>query len=324
MSDLVQNGHYLLLPPGRNAIREMIVRPAELAAVSFEADLETRILEDLEIGPGSLPILAYALSELYQLAGKTQQLTGQMYEQLGGIKGLIARQAEKSLSSVDSVSENDLHSLFQYLVKMDTAGLAVRKRAGLAEIRANPNLWSIATRLLDARILVSDSHEGIATLEVAHETIFEAWPRFHLWIDQNRKFLQWSATLTGRVSDWLQANRDNASLLSGRQLVDARRWLTSHKQELTGEELLFVEASIAESERQRRIRLGNRLSDALQLLLNDPRHSRQMALLLALESMRLWPTSPDQDRSSRLWSDFTAKGAQIGLHGSRSCDLVQP
>ncbi|HMK24160.1 MAG TPA: hypothetical protein VK466_17650, partial [Terriglobales bacterium] len=60
-------------PMTRDELREAIVKPAETLHVGFEPGLVDAILDDVERRPGSLPLLQFALREMW---GRVEEWRG--------------------------------------------------------------------------------------------------------------------------------------------------------------------------------------------------------------------------------------------------------
>ena len=96
LDELIAAGQYPLLAPGFGALNEMIVRPAERAGIRYEADLAQRILDETGKEPGALALMAYALSELWQVSSKGGgiMMTHAAYDSFNGVRGAIGKRAE--------------------------------------------------------------------------------------------------------------------------------------------------------------------------------------------------------------------------------------
>jgi serine/threonine protein kinase/FixJ family two-component response regulator len=82
-----------VLPLSAAELEEAIVQPAEEAGAYFEEGLAARIIDDVRHQPGALPLLQYALTELYDNRDG-QALTHAAYEEIGGVTGALAQSAE--------------------------------------------------------------------------------------------------------------------------------------------------------------------------------------------------------------------------------------
>ncbi len=64
-ADVLRNADIKLGEMSRGELTEVIEKPAEKLGVTFEAGLVERILNDVENEPGNLPLLEFALTELW-------------------------------------------------------------------------------------------------------------------------------------------------------------------------------------------------------------------------------------------------------------------
>lgn len=240
LAPLLQHSHFLLLPPSWRSLTDMVVKPAEQAGIEFEAGLADRLVSESGIEPGSLPLLAYTLDQLFD-AEPDAQLTHATYDRLGGIRGAISRRAEDAYTAADTESQTALPRLFRELVAVDRTGIATRQRAVRRVLAEDPPTARLAEQLVRSRLLIADTHDGVETLEVAHEALFASWPRLKLWLDESRDFLLWRQRLRFAMDQWQRSGRRNEALLSGVFLDEALGWLGRRARDLSDEERQFIE-----------------------------------------------------------------------------------
>ena len=83
----VMSDHQLLVGPmTEDELRRAIERPAQLAGGEFEPGLVEILLQDVAGQPGSLPLLQFALMELWQRR-EGRRLTVAAYKAIGGLQG---------------------------------------------------------------------------------------------------------------------------------------------------------------------------------------------------------------------------------------------
>ena len=97
LARLLEGGHVPLAVP-TDTLLEMISRPAGFAGLEIEEGLAGRILQDTGNGSGALPLLAFALDELYRVSDG--RMTYHAYEQLGGVQGAIGVRAEDTFAGL--------------------------------------------------------------------------------------------------------------------------------------------------------------------------------------------------------------------------------
>jgi WD40 repeat protein len=292
---------HLHLPAlSRTAIAEVIEAPARLAELYLEPALVSALIADAETDD-ALPLLAFALRELWERYGDDHRLTLDEYRGLlGGLSGVIGRVAEQALPTLSADEEQALWSAFVRMVRVNDDGRYARSPASWDEIPASAH--PLLHRLEQARLLVSDvNREGIRVLEVAHEAVFRNWQRLANWLAENREFLFWRQRLRGAMAEWIRTGRDAEALLRGVVLAEATRWMEQRAATLSDGEQQFIRASgdhheaeqrrwkeeYETSEQRRRIALSRQLAAQAMARLDD---GFDLALLLSVEASREYDT----------------------------------
>ncbi|MBC7819591.1 MAG: hypothetical protein IAG10_22130, partial [Planctomycetaceae bacterium] len=217
-----ERGHFDLLPPNPASLQRLITEPARLAGVRFERNdltgrsLDEVILQDAARDPGALPLLQYALTELYEQRDTANRLlTFAAYEKLGGVEGALGKRAEEIFQKLPAAAQAALNELLPLLVSIDMAGeqFAVRRRALLAELTNTPDRQTLTESLIDARFLTTDREGESAIASLAHEALLRRWDRTVMWITANREHLRLRARAEQSQQRWAQHGRDPSLLL---------------------------------------------------------------------------------------------------------------
>jgi WD40 repeat protein/energy-coupling factor transporter ATP-binding protein EcfA2 len=240
-------------PMTEGELHRAIEEPARSVGVRFEAGLVERILEDVSGEPGALPLLEFALTELWE-GRRGELLTHEAYEEFGGIGGAIAQRAEKEYGRFSEEEKEFARRVFLNLVIPGEETEDVRRRAVLAEIlpgepaRAG-KVREVVKALADARLITTGWEEasGQETVEVAHEALIRGWERLKGWVQEDRAFLEWLKDLRVDLARW----KESRELLRGKPLADALDWLRKSGEDLSTEARRFIQAS-ARHERQRK------------------------------------------------------------------------
>ncbi len=272
-------GQYHLLPPQRAEIAQMIRQPALAAGLGFEInqateiDLASDIEEAAARDPAALPLLEFTLDELYQAASraKTRVLTFESYKTLGGLEGSLAKRAEATFANLAPTVREVLPAVLTALVTVDPRDRkpASARRAPLISVSSTPDSKALVDAFVKARLLVTDrTEEGIAVVRVAHEALFEHWPRLQEWLRQNREFLRIRTRVEEAATQWQHEYKDSAYLVTkGKPLAEAEELLERQYLELSGSVTEFIEASIAKARLgQRRLRIFAGIAIALALI----------------------------------------------------------
>ena len=90
LADALQGHVENLGPMNREELQAAIRRPAENAKVSFEPGLVATLLDDVENKPGSLPLLQFALREMWGRQ-ENRKITRKSYDDIGGVEGALTR-----------------------------------------------------------------------------------------------------------------------------------------------------------------------------------------------------------------------------------------
>jgi hypothetical protein len=249
LADRLQDHIENLGPMTRDELREAIVEPAKAVGVEFEPGLVNTILNDVEKRPGSLPLLQFALREMWGRL-KTPLLARTDYDAIGGVEGALAKRAQTIFEDATDQGKNEaavtlFRRLFTRLVTLGEGSEDTRRVVGRDEL--GPDAWALAQKLADEenRLVVTAAPiAGRETVEVVHEALIRNWPALVEWVNRDRAFISWRNQLKARVDDWRNSPRDAGTLLRGGALAVAEEWVGRRGDDLNEEEKAFVAASI--------------------------------------------------------------------------------
>jgi WD40 repeat protein len=156
----------LLGPPAGAALRRALVQPATKCGYRFEDDeLVDEMLAEVEGERGALPLLAFAMSRLWDKRDRDHGLlTRQAYHDIGGVGGSLARHAEATLEKVGTDRLPLVRELFRNLVTAEGTR-AVRGWNELLSVFGSESipLSSRATRLRAAESRDPPKHRALLT-----------------------------------------------------------------------------------------------------------------------------------------------------------------
>jgi formylglycine-generating enzyme required for sulfatase activity len=231
LAELLRDGSFTLAAPKRDALREMIERPAERAHLAIEDGLVEQMLDDTGSEPGNLALMAYMLDELYRVSHAHGKLTQHAYDDLGGVQGAIGERAEtvfKDLSGDEASKDRALQHIFQELVDVDDDGNATRRRIHYDPEQESESVRGMVNALVDARLLTSDS-DGV--LEVAHEALLREWQRLQSWIVREQDMLRLRRNILLDAQEWARRGKKDTDLLyRGAILEEAQRFIANYPQ----------------------------------------------------------------------------------------------
>lgn len=236
--------HVTALAP--DELERAITEPAHRSGCEFEPGLVSEIVADVTDQPGALPLLQYALTELWEhrISGL---LTRDAYRELGGVTGALTRRAEDLFQEAAVEEQDTIRRIFGRLVSLGEGTEDTRRRALRGEFVSNPGADAIIDRFGQARLLSFDRDPGTRepTLEVAHEALIRQWPRLRQWLDEDRDGLRIMRHLNTSARDWDNTGRPDSELYRGGRLEAAEEWAGGSDDGLAEVEARFLATSVA-------------------------------------------------------------------------------
>lgn len=233
-------------PLAPDELEQAIVGPAAAAGGEFEPGLTSEIVADVADQPGALPMLQYALTELFdrQISGL---LTIESYRSLGGVGGALARRADELYGTSTGDEQRAARRLFTQLTTLGEGMEDTRRRVVTSELGPDAAIATVIQKFGRARLLTFD-HDPVTrepTVEVAHEALIRQWPRLREWLDDDREGLRLQRRLSESARSWDSAGRDASELYRGPRLDAAVEWSAAHPDECNDRERAFLAASVA-------------------------------------------------------------------------------
>jgi WD40 repeat protein/serine/threonine protein kinase/DNA-binding SARP family transcriptional activator len=249
--ELVKGRTEVVLPLSPEELEQAIVGPAERVGVILEPGLVAAIVADVIEQPGALPLLQYALTELFE-SREGKELTLEAYQAMGGVLGSLGRRAEELYGNLDEGGQEATRQLFLQLVTLHEGLEVGRRRVLRPDLAAVAADREVVEGVIDAfgrhRLLSFDRDPAtrIPSVEVAHEALFREWGRLRAWLDENRDELRSHQRLAAAAAEWLHAGRDPGFLLRGTRLDQFEVWADTTDLALSQVERDYLQASLAE------------------------------------------------------------------------------
>ena len=253
-------------------LERAITEPAHRAGCEFEPGLISEIVAGLTDQPGALPLLQYALTELWDHRS-SGLFTRAAYHDLGGVAGSVASRAEDLYTEADPDEQVATRQIMGRLVTTGEGSEGTRRRALRAELATTRAADTMIDRLGAARLLSFDTDPTTRepTVEIAHEALIRQWPRLRQWLEEDRDDLRILRHLHRAAREWNEADRPESELYRGGRLEgaqDLQSRQAGHPGELESE---FLTASLArqtqeEAAERHRLRRLRRLLGALGAL----------------------------------------------------------
>jgi WD40 repeat protein/class 3 adenylate cyclase/DNA-binding SARP family transcriptional activator len=248
-ADLMRSHIEPVVPLSPDELERAIAEPARRVGVELEPGLLAEMLAEASNEPGALPLLQYALTELFERReGNT--LTLDAYRAIGGMAGAISGRADDLYAASDDAAKEAARQLFLRLLTLGEGTEDIRRRVTRAEIGSidvdQGTMNGVLDRFGASRLLSfdRDARTYEPTVDVAHEALLRSWPRLRGWIQAARDDVRMSRRLGTAATGWVDAGRDPSFLLRGGQLAQFESWGAHTIVAPTAEERSYLDASL--------------------------------------------------------------------------------
>ena len=276
-----------------------IINPAEQVGLKVEPGLVEVLLQDLDRSAGDLPLLQFALQQLWERRD-SGKLTLNAYQILGGIKGALKRQAQSIYDRLDAKSQDCVRWVFLNLTQLGEGTEDTRRRVTKSDLVVAKYPEELVNKILriltDAKLLVVNLDDGHnlgqsrsvadapeddelfleamrqdATIEVVHEILIRHWSSLRWWLEENRSRLRSQRQIEQAAILWQQKNKQDDFLLRGVRLGEAEEIYIKYTDELsdTAKEYVAncIDARLAQQkEAKQRLRKAQLTAAALGIL----------------------------------------------------------
>jgi WD40 repeat protein len=280
------DGQFDLLPAEPAEVAQMIRQPAIAAGLKFQKDPQTQegldevLADQVKAEPRLLPLLEFALAELYKQRTSDGLLTFEAYRVHldGSIVRALAKRADATLESLPELARDAFRSVMRRLATTadvraaeSTKGAQVdviekgssgpgfqRQRVPYDQLTAHPlGAKALVDAFVAARLLVVETGDGQkGEVTVAHEALFVHWTALkNLLLAERDDLILPRARVAASYERWRAENQAGDFLLPrGKQLSEAEQLLAEYSEELTPELKAYVAASMAQANAQQKRR----------------------------------------------------------------------
>ena len=256
--DLLRRRTEIVLPLNKSQLREVVEEPTKNVGLEFDEGLVDEIVAEVSEQPSALPLLQYALHELFT-ARRGRKLTREAYEALGGVSGAMTKRADELLHQLSQESQKTARQMFLRLVALGEGTEDTRRRVRRVELLSVDDaerMKGVIETFGKYRLLTfdNDPESRTPTVEIAHEALIRNWLRLREWLDDNRANLRLQRQLATSVNSWIGSGKDRSFLATGGRLAQLEV-LMSEKSDLslTETERDYLAASQQLEERNARL-----------------------------------------------------------------------
>jgi len=245
------------------ALRRALVQPASRCGYRFDDDdLVVEMLGEVEGERGSLPLLAFAVSRLWEERDRGEGLlTREAYQRIGGVGGALGKHAEDTLERIGEDREPMVREIFRNLITAQSTR-AVRDLDNLLSVfdqheRGAAN--DVLRELVDARLLTTfdtggEDEEPRRRVEIIHESLLANWPRLVRWQTQDADAAQLRDQLRQAARTWDEHDRTKDYLWTGGAYREFTVWQEGYPGGLSEIEEQFAHAMTAHARHRKRHR----------------------------------------------------------------------
>jgi cytidylate kinase len=241
-------------------LAKAITLPALEVGAAIDPALVSRILADMKGEPGALPLMSFALRDLFEVEktrkGEPMDLTLPEYLQRGGIERALERHANQVFANFSQEQQELAKAIFSRLIEVGQGRVDTRRTAVFSELvpagKGAAEVMAVVDALArpGARLLITGGgHEDESgtptpiTVTIAHEKLIDAWPWLRQLVDENREGLRLQRKLAEAAFAWDSHNRDDSYLYRGARLMKIEASFADSDYQLSDLEHAFLNAS---------------------------------------------------------------------------------
>jgi WD40 repeat protein/DNA-binding SARP family transcriptional activator len=253
--ELLAEGTEAVPPLTPDELERAIRGPAERIGVRPEPGLVAEMIADVAHRPGALPLLQYALTELFEHRDE-DRLTLAAYREIGGIAGALSARADRIYESTEPHGRRATKQVFLRLVALGEGRQDTRRRVPRGELDAldvdQEAIEGAVNTFAGHRLLTFDREPSTRepTVEIAHEALLSAWERLRTWIDDAREDLRQERGLARAAAEWRGSGGDPSFLLRGARLEQLESWAATTDLAIGRPERAYLKASVDQHDRE--------------------------------------------------------------------------
>ena len=217
-----QGARFVVPAMTREELRQAIEAPASARVMVFDPhELVEQLIDEVANMPGALPLLSFALSELYLNYLKRQKdardkgetldraMTQADYTVIGGVTQSLTQRADQEYEALVQREPEYAKTIQNVMLRMVAVGGGelARRRVPLSEFEylpeQNERVKTVIQRFSDARLLVEgQDFNGKPYAEPAHDALVRGWQKLLTWKLEQEEGLILQRRLTPAAEEW--------------------------------------------------------------------------------------------------------------------------
>jgi len=221
--------------------QEIVEEPAKKAGLKWEIkngkELNKQIINDISSGIDDLPLIEFALSELYNLKDEKNQLTFEAYNKIGKINGAVIKYVDDFYNDLTEEEKNIFYQMLSALItpSAENENLYVRKTALRKDLQKSDKHKLLIDKLIEKHILVSgkDATEKEATVSIVHEILISQWQVIQDWINREKDFIRLNEYYENCANHWKDLSYGSNVLMKEKEAIRESEYYLMHWKENT-------------------------------------------------------------------------------------------
>jgi len=256
MARVLTRGAVLVSPLGSTAWGEVIDAAIESYGYSFESpNLRIELLEALEATAGSMPLVEFALRELWQARDKERKkITSAGLRTLEGFSGALSKHANDTFDRAVREAGTDRVVERVLLALTTPAGARMTRPTKDLVQEVGPAANAVIRVFADARLVLREVERRkdgeVELVTLAHEALLVHWERLRAWVAAEREARLILEEFDEAAKRWAE-NPDPEALWRRRRLLLLDEVLKQRAMRLEGSAKRFYQTSMAAAWRSR-------------------------------------------------------------------------
>ncbi|MCK5522301.1 MAG: caspase family protein [Thiomargarita sp.] len=249
----IQAHQIIVTPMTPEELEEAIVAPTQQVGLQIEPKLVSEMLADVKGALGHLPLLQFALTELWKKCATHRLLTFSAYEELGKIAGTLEKWANGVYKALSPAEQKTAKRIFIELTQLGEGTPDTRRQLSQQDLVTllpfeSAPVNQVIRKLVDANLVVTDKPkaEQVAIVNIAHEALTQHWGQLRGWLDDNRDEIKVQRDIEADAKKWQYSNQSKNALLQGLNLNIAKNYDKTHTEKVALSPLAqdFVKRSV--------------------------------------------------------------------------------
>ncbi|MDJ1505169.1 DPP IV N-terminal domain-containing protein [Xanthocytophaga agilis] len=226
-----------ITPLRESNLRIAVERPSKKIGVYIDAVLIERLINDAANEPGILPLIQETMRLLWDRRVR-QLIPLHTYESLGrnnrsGLAEALAIIADSTYANLSHSQKLIARRIFLRLVQFNEGRSHTRrqqKKQSLQNtIESIEDFNKCIDQLSNNRLLTLSGDDKNETVDLSHEILIVAWPKYQQWTLEAKESEQTRRGLEDKADEWYRRKErgEEASLLDEVELKEAERWIAS-------------------------------------------------------------------------------------------------